>query len=127
MKRILTILMLVLSAIFIAGCSSGDAITLITPDAYVEQFEDVGTDHLLIDVRTPQEFASGHIAGAINIPVEQLANRLSEVSTSMPIVVYCQSGNRSGQASTILAQNEYDDIYDLGGIARWRSAGYPVQ
>ncbi|MEL6527916.1 MAG: rhodanese-like domain-containing protein, partial [Chloroflexota bacterium] len=45
----------------------------------------------------------------------------------IPVVVYCRSGNRSAQAANILNQNDYSEIYDLGGIIQWQSAGYPIQ
>lgn len=126
MRKILTGIILLLSSIFIVGCS-GNSIELLTPDAYVSQFIEAEREHVLIDVRTPAEYASGHIAGSINIPVEVIATRLAEIPTDMPVVVYCQSGNRSGRAASILMSNDYSQVYDLGGIARWRSAGYPVE
>lgn len=97
----------------------------IDPAAYQAQFDDA--PHILIDVRTPQEFASGHIPGAINISVETLADRLSEIPEGQPVVVYCRSGNRSASAAQILAGAGYTDIYDLGGIIEWTAAGLPVQ
>jgi rhodanese-related sulfurtransferase len=102
-------------------------IQTLSPNGYQEQFISTSTTHQLIDVRTPEEFASGHIAGAINIPVDALQSRLSEVASDQPVVVYCRSGNRSATASQILAQNGYSTIYDLGGIIAWSEAGFPVQ
>lgn len=98
----------------------------ISPVAYQQQFAESGAEHLLIDVRTPEEFASGHIEGAVNIPVDALAGRLSEVPAGQPIVVYCRTGNRSATASQILADAGYTDIYDLGGLQGWISQGFPV-
>ncbi|MEO1288674.1 MAG: rhodanese-like domain-containing protein [Chloroflexota bacterium] len=126
MKR-LFLFMMMIGLVVLTACSGGNSVTLITPDEYVAQFQETGAEHLLIDVRTPQEFASGHIAGAINIPVDQIVNRLDEIPQNIAVVVYCQSGNRSGRAASILSDNNYNDIYDLGGITRWRNAGYPVQ
>ncbi|MDL5054593.1 rhodanese-like domain-containing protein [Oscillatoria laete-virens NRMC-F 0139] len=103
------------------------AVQLITPASYQDRFAGGREGHLLIDVRTPAEFASGHIAGAVNIPVDELASRLSEVPQGQPVVVYCRSGNRSAQASRILAQAGYSDIYDLGGLNAWTAQGLPVQ
>ncbi|KFD39026.1 rhodanese-like domain-containing protein [Schleiferia thermophila] len=60
---------------------------------------------LLIDVRTPQEFAEGSAKGAINIPLHELPSRLSELKTDKPIVVFCRSGARSARALQILKQN----------------------
>ncbi len=99
---------------------------LISPQVYQQQFISQAQSHFLLDVRTPEEFASGHIEGASNISVQTLAQRLAEVPRDQPIVVYCRSGNRSAQAARILAQAGYTDVYDLGGIITWQAAGYPV-
>lgn len=98
----------------------------ITPAEYQTRFG-ANADHVLIDVRTPQEFASGHIPGAVNISVDQLAQRLSEIPQDKPIVLYCRSGNRSNQAAQILERAGYTQIYDLGGIITWVQQGYPIQ
>ncbi len=98
----------------------------ISPAGYQEQFAENSTDHLLIDVRTPEEFASGHIEGAVNFPVDTLASRLSEVPEGKAIVVYCRSGNRSATAARILADAGYSGIYDLGGLQGWITQGFPV-
>jgi rhodanese-related sulfurtransferase len=99
---------------------------LIDAQTYNKPFVD-GEDHLLIDVRTPEEFASGHIPGAINISVQSLPDRLDEVPNDETIVVYCRTGNRSATATDILVDAGYAPVYDLGGIVDWVSAGYPVE
>lgn len=101
--------------------------TKITPQEYQEQFATSGAQHQLIDVRTPEEFASGHIAGAVNIPIQELPQRLSEVSMDQPVVLYCRSGNRSAQAAQFLAQADYPQIYDLGGVIAWQQAGLRLE
>ncbi|GIV71200.1 rhodanese-like domain-containing protein [Caldilinea sp.] len=98
----------------------------ITPAEYQARFG-ANADHILIDVRTPEEFAGGHIPGAVNISVEQLAQRLSEIPKDKPVVLYCRSGNRSNQAAQILERAGYSQIYDLGGIITWAQQGYPIQ
>lgn len=106
--------------------ADGNAVSqVIAPLNYVDQFE--STQHVLLDVRTPQEFNDGHIAGSINIAVETLAGRLDEVPRDQPIVVYCRSGNRSAQAAQILTQAGFTNVYDLGGIIAWEAAGLPIQ
>lgn len=99
----------------------------ISPDNYQNLFVQKKAQYLLIDVRTPEEFASGFIAGAVNIPVEELSQRLSEVPQDEAVVVYCHSGNRSHQAAQILEGAGYSQVYDLGGISQWQAAGMPVQ
>jgi phage shock protein E len=126
------LLVVVLAAVFAftqtpADTAAEDTSQLISPGEYQSQFVASRADHVLIDVRTPQEFASGHIAGAINIPVESLSSRLSEVPTDQTIVLYCRSGNRSAQASRILEQAGYAGIYDLGGIIDWTAQGFPIE
>ena len=74
----------------------------------------------LLDVRTPGEYASGHLPGAINIPVQELAARLNEAGAkNQPIVVYCRSGARSAQAKQLLAARGFTAIHDLGAMSRW--------
>ncbi len=97
----------------------------ISPNEYVSRFTD-GVDFTLLDVRRPEELAeSGYIDGMVNIPLDEEQSRLSEIRADIPVVVYCRSGNRSGQASVILADAGYE-VYDLGGIDEWQEQGYPV-
>lgn len=56
--------------------------------------------HIVIDVRTPQEFAGGHVAGSKNIPLQQLQGRMNEIPSDVPIVFCCASGARSGSATS---------------------------
>lgn len=74
----------------------------------------------LVDVRTPQEFLTGHIPRAINIPVQELDRRMAELeSKDRPVVLYCRSGNRSSRAASMLKSAGYAQIYDLGAMSRW--------
>lgn len=75
---------------------------------------------LMIDVRTPAEFVAGHIAGAINIPLDQLQHRpepLKRLNKDRPMVVYCHSGRRSALALSLLEQQGYKNVRDGGGMA----------
>ena len=80
----------------------------------------------VLDVRTPQEFAEGHIASAVNLPLDQAETRASEVPGDRPVYVICRSGNRSAQASEILKKAGKDVKNVGGGMNDWASAGYPV-
>jgi len=74
----------------------------------------------LVDVRSPAEFSSGHLPGAINIPVQELSTRTGELAPSdKPIVLYCQSGMRSASAARILKSAGYSAVHNLGGMRRW--------
>lgn len=72
----------------------------------------------LLDVRTPGEYSGGHVDGAINIPVDQVAASLDRIPRDHAVVVYCASGVRSARAAGVLAGAGYD-VYDLGGIGNW--------
>lgn len=98
----------------------------ITPADFQATFVDGGAEHMLVDVRTPEEFASGHIPGAVNIPVQELQSRLQEIPQDTAVVLYCRSGNRSNQAAGILGGAGYPEVYDLGGIGAWAGNGGQV-
>lgn len=127
------VVILVVAGVFlVTQGNSGDNATAvsqaISPAAYQSQFATSDSTHLLLDVRTPDEFASGHIHGAVNIPVEELENRLSEVpNNGEPLVVYCRSGRRSAIATQILTDAGYTSIYDLGALNDWTAQGFPVE
>ncbi|MEZ4236612.1 MAG: rhodanese-like domain-containing protein [Myxococcota bacterium] len=75
---------------------------------------------LLVDVRTPGEFAAGHLDGAVNIPVDQLKARLRELPDKQrPVVVYCRSGARSAAAAGTLKAAGYAQVEDLGAMRNW--------
>ncbi len=82
---------------------------------------------VILDVRTVSEYESGHLDGVINIPVDELSGRLSELNPDDELLVYCRTGNRSTTAVGILRENGYDRIYHMdGGIVAWNSAGFPT-
>lgn len=73
----------------------------------------------IIDVRTPAEFAAGHIDGAINIPVDQIEGKIStlkELKPGSPVLLYCRSGRRSAIAASILGARGYQQVVDGGGM-----------
>ena len=98
----------------------------LDPGQYQTEFLQQHTPHMLLDVRTPQEFSSGYIAGAVNIPLQSLPQRINELPQDRPIILYCRSGNRSRTAANMLAGAGYSDVYDLGGIIKWQRSGLPV-
>lgn len=74
----------------------------------------------LVDVRTREEFAAGHVQGAVNIPVQELERRIGELpDKAKPVVVYCRSGARSRSAASLLRQRGYTAVHDLGPMSAW--------
>jgi phage shock protein E len=81
----------------------------------------------LLDVRSTEEFAAGHIQGAINIPLDQLATRLAELPKTDTLIVYCRSGRRAGLAAAVLQQAGFKDLYELEGhILKWQEEQRPL-
>ncbi len=99
----------------------------ISPAQYQTTFVQPHKSHLLVDVRTPEEFASGHIPGAINISLQSLPQRMKELPQDQSIVVYCRSGSRSATATQLLTRAGYTDLYDLGGIIAWNAQRLPIE
>lgn len=112
----------------LAGCASGPGYETHDVDEWKRLYEDT-PGAFLLDVRTPAEFAQGHIEGATLVPVDEVKSRASELPAdkSTPLFVYCRSGNRSATASAVLADLGYTDVHNLaGGILDWTAAGHPI-
>ncbi len=91
----------------------------ISGEAAKKLVEDGAT---LLDVRSEKEFASGHIKGALNIPIDDLQSRFSELGDrDTPIVVHCQMGGRACTAEAILQEEGFTQVYNLGAIDDWPS------
>ena len=79
----------------------------------------------IVDVRTPGEFTSGHIANAVNMDVTSgdFETKMASLDKEKPVMVYCKAGGRSAKAAAILRENGYKNVYDLdGGIMSWNDA-----
>ena len=86
-------------------------------------------DHLFVlDVRTPAEYAEGHVPGAVNVPHDQLASRLAEVPRDKDVVLYCRSGRRTALAADVLASHGYTRLSHLeGDMQAWVDRGRRVE
>jgi phage shock protein E len=93
--------------------------------AHLEQH----ADHVFVlDVRSPQEFAEGHVPGALNVPYDQVAGRLGEIPRDKDVVLYCRSGRRAGLAADVLAAHGYRRLSHLeGDMPEWIARGRPVE
>lgn len=129
-KTIILTLTAALLLLALAGCGGTDAGTSEAPapeartitQEEAQQIMDSGEDIVIVDVRTEEEYAEGHIPGAICIPNETIT---TEMPAELPdpdqkILVYCRTGRRSGEASAKLAAMGYTDINDFGGITTWK-------
>ncbi len=94
---------------------------------YQERFVTGKQPHTLVDVRTTNEFRSGHIPHAINISVQELNAKMNKIPKDKPVIVYCLSGSRSGQAAHMLTAAGYSEVYDLGSVSNWTRQGLPLK
>lgn len=121
MKRILLIL---IAALLLTGCGVAAeqeaSYRQINMEEAAEMMEKE-SGYIILDVRTPEEFAEKHIPGALNIPNEAIGTEeIPELPDKQQLIlVYCRSGNRSKQASEKLAAQGYTNIVEFGGINDW--------
>ena len=122
MKRVsLLALLLALTMMFCAACGSKtDYQTMEINDAAEMIAADDG--HLLVDVRTKEEFEEKHLPGAILLPVEDIEDGKLErlPDKSQIILIYCRTGRRAKDAAEYLAKKGYTNIYEIGGIIDWK-------
>lgn len=109
-----------LAAAGVRSVSVEDGATLLTnpPDNLV-----------ILDVRTPEEFAEGHIEGATMIDFyrDDFADQIAELDPDVPYLLYCRSGNRSGQTAALMERLGFADVADVdGGVLSWGEAGLPL-
>ena len=109
----------------LGACSSTTAgIAYMSPAAFSTARNAPGT--VLLDVRTPAEFAAGHLPGARNLDIEGsgFAAQIARLDTNVTYAVYCHSGNRSGAALEQMAAAGFTHVYDLaGGLMAWQAMG----
>ena len=93
----------------------------------VEALESRPPEAGLLDVREPEEYAHGHVPGAVNLPQADLATRLAEVPRGRPVYLICQGGFRSLRSAQFLRQQGFEDVVSVkGGTEAWRAAGKPL-
>ena len=110
-----------------AAAATGFA--LVSPEEAAATIADPPEGLVILDVRTPEEFAEGHIEGAVTVDFysDTFDDELAALDPNVPYVVYCQSGNRSGQTITKMEQIGFQSVEEIdGGVVAWASAGLPL-
>lgn len=120
MKRVLIILICLM---FVIGCKEKKALykTVSSEEAY--DIIETRSDVIILDVRTSSEYQSGHIKDSVNIPLDEIDNRFMEEVTdnyNTTVLVYCQSGGRSEEASKILSRMGFTNVINIGGLSSWK-------
>ncbi|MDO4788258.1 MAG: rhodanese-like domain-containing protein [Johnsonella sp.] len=132
MNKVYVVVFIMLLMFLIGGCAAGGQATNGEETTAKVEFKSISQDeakkimegedsYLIVDVRTKEEYATGHIPGAILIPNESIKeSEPKELPDKDEIIlVYCRSGNRSKQASKKLADMGYTKVYEFGGIINW--------
>ena len=123
-KLILAVMGVVSATLFLTSCSSDSSAQKVSPKEFSEVISDPSV--VILDVRTPQEFAEGHLANAINIDFQSgnFEQEITSLDKSKTYAVYCRSSNRSGEAVKVMADAGFTSMYDMdGGIIDWQAAG----
>jgi rhodanese-related sulfurtransferase len=122
MKKVIAMLT---SVLLLAGCASGVAgVTNLNVEDFSKKITDSGV--VILDVRTPGEFMTGHIQGAQNIDFENesFESQIEALDKTSTYAVYCRSGNRSGQAVKVMQDAGFGNLYNLdGGVIDWTNTG----
>ena len=125
MRKIKRLLPFVLSLMLLSSCTSSggsaNSYRQISMDEAVKMMKNE-KNYVILDVRRPDEYAKGHIPGAINVPNEEIGTEeIPELpDQSQLILVYCRSGRRSKEASEKLVKLGYTNIVEFGGILDWK-------
>ncbi len=130
-RIILTAILLIIVAPIIAmGCSAGNAQVIDTQVAYTMiQSNKDNPDFVIIDIRTRDEFNSGHLANAVMIDYysPDFKQKLGELDRSKKYLIYCKAAVRTVGAAKIMKELGFKEIYDIaGGITKWKEQGLPV-
>ena len=119
MKKI--VILLVLGLVILTGCSKEESVKLesVTMKEVYNISENIEKypDYVIVDVRSIEEFRSGHIKNAVNVPLPNINER--DIPKDNKIIVYCRSGSRSTTAAGELQKLGYKYIYNMGGILDW--------
>jgi rhodanese-related sulfurtransferase len=118
---------LIASVLLLAGCSSSTGAIDLGVSEFSTKVAEAGV--ITLDVRTPIEFAEGHIQGArlIDFQSGNFENEISALDKNATYAVYCRSGNRSGQAVKVMQDAGFTSVFNMnGGVIDWANAGLPL-
>jgi len=125
-QRLLLLMVLMIAVTFFAQAQTVNKLDTQNFDKKLKEAK----DPVLIDVRTPGEYAQGHLANAISMDIysNDFKSRASKLDKSKPVFVYCKAGSRSDSAADVLSDLGFKEIYDLnGGIISWQKANKPIE
>lgn len=108
---------------FVRSRAAGPALTTLQATQLINS-----RNAIIVDVRTPEEFAKGSLPGARNVPADKFDEKLRDIKKDKPLIVVCATGSRAGRIAAQLRAGGFGEVYVLaGGLAAWREAGLPVR
>jgi phage shock protein E len=111
-----------------APAAASASLPLISQQDLLERQARGDASLFVLDVRTPKEYAAGHVPGAVNVPYDQVASQLAGIPKDKDVVLYCHSGRRAGLAAEVLKASGYTKLEHLqGDMQAWLNDGRPVE
>lgn len=138
MRSLLGLPLVILALVFIPACGSdtatienetGTGVRLVSPDQGASILSESAGEVTVVDLRTPTEYAEGHLDGAVMIDFYEpdFADRIDDLDRDGSYLIYCRSGSRSDQARRLMAELGFTDVADIeGGVVAWADAGLPL-
>ena len=130
-SSILSLAFLLFFALLAGPASGEDAEIPLAPSispAELQARREAGTAPVVIDVRSAEEFAAGHIPGALHIPFAEVATRISEVAAPDGVALYCMVGPRARLGEQALLESGYTEVLHIeGGMQAWEASGLPIE
>lgn len=127
MKKLIALTAGIIATAFALTSCSTSVANKVSPKEFADVIKNSSV--VIVDVRTPAEYASGHLANAVNVDFESadFKSNVAQLDKAKTYAVYCRSGNRSGQAVKVMEDAGFTNLYDLdGGINDWVAAGGQV-
>lgn len=127
MKKLIALVAVLFGVVLLAGCGSSSTVQTVDPQTFLTTAKQAGV--VVVDVRTPSEYAAGHVDGAINVDVEAptFDAEIAKLDKNATYAVYCHSGRRSGIATDAMGKAGFTHVYNLqGGFADLANAGATV-
>ena len=124
--------LVVAPSVLVVACSSGEAsqsIELVTPAKAAQVIEENPDGLVVLDIRTPEEFAEARLPNAILVDfyAPDFVDQLDQLDKNAPYVMYCRTGNRSADAAELMRELGFNEVYEIdGGITAWYEQGFPI-
>ena len=134
MNKKRSLILSIFTIILLTGCDLLPADTPDTPNLTAKQgYEFINDnsnnpDFVILDVRTPDEFKSGHIENAVNIDYHgsTFIDEVGKLDKNKTYIMYCKSGNRAKKSYDVMKELGFENIYNIGGVNQWITAGYKL-